>query len=338
MRLVVAISLLLFVGSAWAGSASEPEIVDGTTDATANGQPACPPEPTACAGPGQVIDITQAWIVEYEDKLTFAVQTLGSEANKAYGPMTFDATFVVAGVEFTAGVLIGMSSTAGGDDAVEPRGIATDARIGGDQYEFDVSRADIGAPIAGDVLSGFYFHSALDNAGSSGARTEDRAPDADGVEFVFALGAPPAPDTLELNVTGELVHDFNGTGAMYRINWTGPANVTMAFTMAGNGTVNLTVLDPAGTEQFTCRCTGNETQHFQAEAGAWAIHLDYSAFNGTASLRMFESPTETHQGTPPSESEGNTTTTDEPEQGEESPLPLVVGLVGLVAAVALRRR
>lgn len=332
-------TMLLAAGLVTAGSASEPEITDPAADATTGGQPGCPGGAAACAGPAQVIDIIAAWIIEADDRLTFAVQTSGSEAHKAYGPMDFDAVFTVAGTEFTAGIHLGQSSTAGGDDAVEPRGIASDARIGADQYEFTVMRADLGAPAAGDVLDGFYMTSKLNNAGT-GANSADRAPDADGVTFTFALGADePAPPT-QLNVTGEeLVHEFvgNGTDAAFLINWAGPANVTMDLMLNGTGNVTLNVTAPSGDTVFACNCTDGTMEAFSAEAGNWTIHIDYKAFNGTANLVMSETvaapASEEPEGT-----EGNQTAAPEDEDGEDAPLPVAMLLAGIAVAAVIRRR
>ncbi len=346
MRVLVCVTaLLLLAAPVMGGTASEPEITDAVFDTTTGGQPACPPAGGTCAGPGQVLDVVTAWVTEYDDRIMIALTTSGSEANKAYGDMTFDAIFTVAGIEFTAGILIGLSETAGGSSAVEPRGIASAARIGSDQYEFDIMRADIGSPVAGDVLSGLYIDALLDNGNVGSANTIDRAPDTDGVEYVFTLGAPPVPATelIQVNVTGDLQHIFNGTGAIYNITWTGPANVTMAFSMAGNGTVNLTVLDPTGGEQFACTCEANETKDFVSEAGNWTIHVDYSDFNGTAVLTMNETivavDDETDDGS--DETDGNETAApkdDAEEPGEDSPLPVFAVLAALLVAVVSRRR
>jgi hypothetical protein len=346
MRIVALVTFLLLSSTfVLAGSASEPEITDGSADATSNGSPACPPNPTACAGPGQVIDITAAWVKESEDMVTFFVQTLASEAHKAYGPMMFDAHFQVAGVEFTGGIGLGQSSTAGGDDAIDARGIAVAARIGTDVYEFDVLRSDLGTPAAGDLLAGLYITSAADSAGVSSTRTTDRAPDADGVDYVFTLGAADAGELIQLNVTGApLEHVFNGTGAQYAINWTGPANVTMRLAAMGNGTFNLSITDPSGAEAYSCACpASNVTNDFTAVAGNWSIQIDYSAFNGTVTLSLAETlpammESESENG---SQQTGNGTMdgngTAEPASKDSPPAALPLLMVSVVVLALARR-
>lgn len=320
MRIIVlTLVALLAAPLAYAGDASSPEITDATGDATfsATGANACPGGD--CQGPAAVADIIQGWVVETETMLTFVVQIVSAEANKVYGPQEHQVFFTYQGTEYDAGIRLGTSSTAGGDDAVDPMGIATAARIGSDQYEWDVLREALGSPGAGDKLEGMYMTSY--QQGQTAGDTEDRAPDSDGVTFSFALGGGDESPVVYSDHDGtnlSLVATYTEPTDRVEVNnWTFDGHdVDFRLDFNGTGTIAVQVLDGAGDEVLN----GSFESGLHEEAisngteGTWVVNVTLSGVNGTYSLLL-----EPHGAQSGDQGDGSTTgdgTTDDDMTGD----------------------
>jgi hypothetical protein len=156
MLTVLLLSLVATSPAIMAGSASDPEISDPSGDDAAN-------QAAANLGSGAA-DLVAAWISgETADSIQVTVETFGAIANApgdgfAY---TYVVHFNVSGTDTSFNF------------AADGTGAGSNITISGDTATINYEKADLGAPVPGAALSGFYVTSSETNSG----QYSDRAPD-----------------------------------------------------------------------------------------------------------------------------------------------------------------
>ncbi len=329
------IVLLFILPLAAAGSADDPEVDDGAGDDSVSSRPGL-----GAAG----ANLVKGWYEEDGDNLLFLFQSGGmcadpTETIEYRWYATVDGAEVAFGADLQGGAGSFCPST---PTTISPTGAATAASFSGAVATLTIPKTAFGDGSDGTILAGTYGTSKAYVTSPEAWNDSDRAPDEGGGRD-YVLGGPMDGPRIERhNVTDGVDQVTNATqplSATYLFNYTGPENVTLTIHVAGNGTINVTVLDPTGGEQYRCACTDgtNETQEFTSSAGVWQVNITYDAFQGTASISLAPSLSTV----PPEDLEpsGNATIpeeapTDEGPQGEDSPMPLLV----VVAALFVARR
>jgi hypothetical protein len=355
MLALAGITAILAVPPASAGTKDTPEIVDTLSDQRIDelNQPACT---GVCPLGGATLDIQAAWIEQPDDGNLHIYLQMETGAH-GQNEQLLTASFTVGGTAYSATAQVAMGSPVG-NGAVTAGGVATAAAFEQTTMHYTIPLANIGNP-SGGLVSDFYVEMVADWMGEGELHQTDRGPDS-GFGTPFVLAGAGSAVTLA-NVTGDVFNETvstnASTSASYVYNWTtGPAAGVLAYVANGTGNVSLFVTDANATELVnqTVEAPSNGTVELSpASAGNWTVRYDLQDFNGTFTVTIAPpasgaeplGTTGTNSTAPGglesvNEAGGNNTgnQTSDGEGGKSVPAPGAILAVGVLAAVALRRR
>lgn len=332
---VVLVLLLCLAPLAHAGSAQDPEVTDGSGDSV-----------SSVAFLGAVgAELLNAWYEEAGDDIVFQFE-VGTLCADTAETIEYRWTTTVNGADVAFGADLfgtgGFCTLAGSDTSISPTGATATAAMAGNVAVLVIPKSAFGDGSDGTVLSGTFGTSAAYVGSPAVWNDADRAPDVGGGRDYVMGGAPePVAQVLHVNVTEEVLrHETNASEPVdlsYVFSWEGPANVTLAWSTFGNGTVNVTVTAPDGTVAASCNCTDgvNETRELAGTPGIWNVSVDYQAFEGQFSFSMVEAqaaaPPATNTTAPEPTTETNTTDDAPVEESPGLPVLAVPVVVGLLA-------